>query len=76
MGLFDEEAGIFRPIYRNRTTEWMQEQLPRRAVYSRTALWPVLNEAVAKAAEKKPTTKSASDGRQSMHTTTTDYLSQ
>ena len=46
MGLFDEEAGIFRPIYRNRTTPWMQEHLPHRAVYSRTALRPVLNEVV------------------------------
>ena len=25
MGLFDEEAGIFKPIYRNHTTAWMQE---------------------------------------------------
>ena len=24
-GLFDEETGIFRPIYCNRTTAWMQE---------------------------------------------------
>ena len=24
-GLFDEEAGISRPTYRNRTTAWMQE---------------------------------------------------
>ncbi|WP_257264300.1 hypothetical protein, partial [Endozoicomonas sp. ONNA2] len=30
-GLFDEEAGIFRPIYRNRTTAWMQELEQRRS---------------------------------------------
>ena len=30
VGLFDEEAGVFRPSYRNRTTAWMQEQLLRR----------------------------------------------
>ena len=42
VGLFDEEAGIFRPIYRNRTDAGAgatQEQLPSRAVYSRTASW-------------------------------------
>ena len=36
-GAFYEETGIFRPIYRNRTTAWMQEQLSRRAAYSWTA---------------------------------------
>ena len=31
MVLFDEEAGIFRPIYRNRTTAWMQELEQRKS---------------------------------------------
>ena len=31
MGLFDEETGIFKPIYRNRTTAWMQKLEQRRS---------------------------------------------
>ena len=41
-GLFDEDAGIFRPIYRNRTTAGMQELEQRRSSYrvgQRTASW-------------------------------------